>query len=51
MTITETAKAMRIANAQAKRSIQTKRSKDAKTIAKVRYNMNHSKFPTYYKYG
>lgn len=50
MNLTERAKEMRIANAKIKRSIQTKRSKDAKTISATK-GIKHTKFPTYYKYG
>lgn len=42
---------MRRKNAAAKKTIQAKRSRDAKTIARTAHKMNHSNFPTYYKYG
>jgi hypothetical protein len=44
------ATAMRRANAKAKRTIQTKRSRDAKEIASIK-GIKHDHFPTYYKYG
>lgn len=45
------ATAMRIANARAKRSIQAKRSRDAKTIATAHIIHHTGNFPTDYKYG
>lgn len=50
MNLTERANAMRIANAKAKRTIQTKRSRDAKILSTTK-GIKHAHFPTYYKYG
>lgn len=50
MNLTERANEMKIANAAAKRTIQAKRSRDAKTNASLK-RIKHDKFPTYYKYG
>jgi hypothetical protein len=41
---------MKRLNAAAKRTIQTKRTRDARTIASTK-GIDHAKFPTYYKYG
>ena len=41
---------MKAANAKAKKAIQAKRSRDAKTNAAIK-SLPHDHFPTYYKYG
>lgn len=51
MNLTERANAMRIANADAKRRIQAKRSNDAKTNATLKNIPHPGKFPSKYKYG
>jgi hypothetical protein len=50
MNLTERANEMKIRNAAAKRTIQTKRSRDAKSLSSIK-GIKHAKFPTYYKYG
>lgn len=42
--------AMKKANRDAKKAIQAKRSRDAKTNASMK-KIPHHHFPTYYKYG